>query len=174
MLYSLGFLENNMELKQIKIRKMNKFGWTMRDFLPALIIFGLVVSVFYIMIQNEANNYVGVGGNLDVVDTKILSHYGNLTQNINYITQMKNQTNSPNGYTLIGGLGNMFQAVLGVVKLLFDVIGGISSQMYYLPSDFGWAISPALAWLVIGGIGAILTVIIVLLILNGTKWGNRI
>lgn len=163
-----------MKLKKIKINRMNKRAWTIRDLLPSLIIFGLVVSVFYIMIQGEASNYLSVGGNSNVVDPNIMAHYGNLTTNINYITQMKNQTNSPNGYTLIGGLGNMFQAVLGVVKLLFDVLGGVSSQMYYLPSDFGWAISPVLAWLVIGAVGAILTVIIVLLILNGTKWGNRI
>ena len=159
-----------MELK--KIKKWNNKAWTIRDLIPSLIVFGLVVSIFYLMIQREADNYLVVGGASDIIDPNFQAHYGDFQQHVSKINQMVNLTNSPSGFTLIGSLGTMFQAMLGVFRLIFDTIAGLGSQFNYLLGDFGDIIPSEIMGLLITAVLAGLAVLIVLIVLNSAKYGR--
>lgn len=156
-------------MNKIKIKRMNKKGWSMRDFLPALIIFALVSGIFYLMIGAEGNNY----DRPDIVDAKFNEHYNNLNELTSSVQQMYNSSNprtNPGGFELLGSFGTVFKAMISVIGIIFDSITGLNTQFGYLAQDIG--IPSVLSFLVLPAILAILTVIIVLIVLNSAKFGR--
>lgn len=151
------------------MQKMNKKAFSIRDFIPALIIFALVSGLFYLMIGAEGNNY----SRPDIVDSKFNEHYNNLNDLASQVNSMYNVSNpktNPGGFELLGAFGTVFKAMIGVIGIIFDSLFGLNTQFSYIATDFG--IPSVISFLVLPAILAILTVIIVLIVLNASKFGR--
>lgn len=147
---------------------MNKKGFIPRDYVIAMILFGVFISILYLMIGSMAVDYDTPG----IVDESFSEHYNKLNENTASVQSMLDASSTSGGLNILGTAEILLSSTFSIVNIIFGSLGTIRSQLANIGSDFG--IPSAISTVVLSAIGAILTVFIIFGIVNAINKTNKL
>lgn len=147
---------------------MNKKGFTPRDYVIAMILFGAFAALFYIMIGSLATDYNKPG----IVDESFSEHYNTLTENANQVESMLDASSSSGGFNILGTAEILLSSTFSIVNIIFGSLSTLRTQLANIGTDFG--IPSEISIIVITTIGAILVVMLVFGIINAINKTNKL
>lgn len=142
-----------------------KRGWVAKDFIVGMLVFVLITSLMYLMTADLSSNY----DNQNVINTSFSSHYGQVATLDNKVSKMWNASTGPKSLTPVGTVLPMLQMVFTVIPIIFDSMGIVSNVFVNFGNDFG--VPSQISGLVFPLLLMILSVIIIFVVINATKYG---
>lgn len=147
---------------------INKKGFTPRQYVVAMLVFGAVIALAYIMIGSMAVEYDAPG----IVDANFNEHYNNLNEQTEDVQSMLDASSSTSGFNILGTAEILLSSTFSIINIIFGSLSTLRGQLAHIGTDFG--IPSEVSVIVLTALGAILTVFIIFGIVNAVNKTNKL
>ena len=146
----------------------NKKGWVARDIIVGLLLFSAVAGLFFVASTELATDY----NETHIIDSSFEESYNQFQNVSGNVNEMISETSSPTGLGLWAAGVGIFNALVGVVYLIWAAPGVIISQAAKFTFDY--RIPTVISSLVIPLLSTIVFVILIFVIISSINRGNKL
>jgi hypothetical protein len=150
-------------------KKMNNKGMLARNWVFALVLFGLISGIGYLIVEDIASSEKGYDV-ANMTDEDYTERYDTLTESSTKIYLMQNATSSKEGLSVFSTYTTMFSSTFSVIGIVFGSFGMATSSMTNFAEDIG--MDSALANLLFGALLVLIISVIVFVVVSAVSRGK--
>lgn len=140
-----------------------------RDYVIAIVLFGIIVGIGALIVVDMAGTDTGYGVE-NMTNPSFQDRYDTLTESAKDIHSMQNATSSGSLMQAISPYTSMFKATISIIKIVFDSFGMVITTINNILEDIG--VPSELANLAGGGIILIIIATVIFIIVSSVSRGR--
>jgi len=149
------------------MKKWNKNGFLLRDFVVVGILFGVIISLYIVLVASTANNY----HNTDIINENFTNNYNKLSDNLDDLDTSFSSVKGSGGLNLIGTFNIAFNSVFTVIVMVWDGIMIYTGMAQNIGNDFTF-LDKSVVYILLTGIIATLTAYLIFVWLSSVSRGK--